>query len=150
MTYTLSTLVNEALPALSGSSVAYNKERNMYVTNGYTSAMGHTYFQGIHLSNRVAVVLNIGRGGWGSNPYFLNGVSVYCFDGKDKKLIGSWTPNTWAFYSDMLAQKVAVMLLLQYLKSQAMLSGARISDSELGEFAIAQIQAAETSRPSLS
>ena len=113
----------------------------MFLTQGYTSGMGHTYFQGIQLSNRVAVVSNIGQGGWGSNPHFLNGVTVYCFDGSEKKIIGKWAPVNYAFYSDSLVQCIATELLYNYLKSQVMIQGALIDDSELKSFAIAQINA---------
>ena len=147
MSTALTSLVNQTLPAVSGSSLTYNADRNMFVTTGYTSGMGHTYFQGIQLSDRVAVVYNIGRGGWGSNPLFLNGVTVYCNDGHDKKIIGRWSPNPWAFYSDSLAQQVAVGLLYDYLKSQLQIQGAYVADNELQQFAKAQIQAAATQRP---
>lgn len=150
MNTSLSNLVNQALPAVSGSSLSYNSDRNMYLTTAYTSAMGHSYFQGIQLSNRVAVVYNIGRGGWGSNPFFLNGVTVYCFDGRDKKIIGRWSPDSWAFYSDCLAKRVAVKLLYDYLKSQLLLKGAYVADSDLKSFADAQIEAAANNRPRLT
>jgi hypothetical protein len=117
----------------------------MFVTTGYTSGMGHTYFQGIQLSDRVAVVCNIGRGGWGSNPHFLNGVTVYCFDGREKKIIGKWTPATYAFYCDSLVQRVATELLYNYLKSQIKIQGVLINDSDLRSFATAQISAAANS-----
>jgi hypothetical protein len=112
--------------------------------------MGHTYFQGIQLSDRVAVVYNIGQGGYGSNPLFLNGVTVYCFDGKEKKIIGKWSPSSWEFYSDLLARNVATQLLFDYLKSQMRIQGAYIEDSELRSFATAQIRAAATNRPRLT
>ena len=99
MSNSLSNLVNRALPAVSNSSVTYNASKNMFLTSGYTSGIGHTYFQGIQLSDRVAVVYSIGQGGWGSNPLFLNEVTVYCFDGRDKKIIGRWSPSSWEFYS---------------------------------------------------
>jgi hypothetical protein len=121
----------------------------MFLTSGYTSAMGHTYFQGIQLSNRVAVVYNVGVGGWGFHPTFLNGVTVYCFDGKEKKIIGRWAPCSWAFYSDSLAQSVAIDLLFSYLKSQIEMRHARISDNELEQFAKAQIMAAVTNKQCL-
>lgn len=137
----LANLVNQALPAVSNSNVSYCADRNMFVTTGHTSGMGHTYFQGIQLSDRVAVVCSIGRGGWGSNPHFLNGVTVYCFDGKDKKIIGKWAPVGYAFYSDSLVQRIATVLLYDYLKSQVSIQGALIDDSELKNFAAAQISA---------
>lgn len=150
MNNSLATLVNRSLPAVSNSSVTYNADRNMFLTTGYTSGMGHTYFQGIQLSDRVAVVYNIGRGGWGCNPFFLNGVTVYCFDGRKKKIVGQWSPSSWAFYSDSLAQRVATNLLFDYLKSQMKMLGSHIADDELKSFATAQINAAATNRPSLS
>lgn len=145
MNNSLANIVNQALPAVSNSNVSYCADRNMFVTTGYTSGMGHTYFQGIQLSDRVAVVCSIGRGGWGSNPHFLNGVTVYCFDGKEKKIIGKWSPAIYAFYSDSLVQRVATNLLYDYLKSQVRMQGALIDDSELKNFATAQISAAATS-----
>ena len=54
MNTSLSNLVSQALPALSGSSITYNAERNMLMTQGYTSAAGNTYFQGIQLSERLS------------------------------------------------------------------------------------------------
>ena len=58
----LTSLVSQALPAVSGSSITYNPDRNIFLTTGYTSAAGNTYFQGIHLSNRLAIVYDIGVG----------------------------------------------------------------------------------------
>ena len=150
MNTSLATLVNQTLPAVSNSSVTYNADRNMFLTSGYTSGMGHTYFQGIQLSDRVAVVYNIGQGGYGSNPLFLNGVTVYCFDGREKKIIGKWSPSSWEFYSDLLARNVATQLLFDYLKSQMRIQGAYVEDSELRSFATAQIRAAATNRPRLT
>lgn len=141
MRSTLANLVNQALPVVSNSNVSYCADKNMFLTSGYTSGMGHTYFQGIQLSDRVAVVCSIGRGGWGCNPHFLNGVTVYCFDGREKKIIGKWSPIGYAFYSDSLAQRVATELLYDYLKSQVLIQGAFIEDSELKNFAAAQISA---------
>jgi hypothetical protein len=134
--------VNDTLPMMTKSSVTYNSERNMFLTTGYTSGSGHCYFQGIQLSERVGVVYDIGRGGWGSNPLFLNGVTVYCFDGRDKKIIGKWSPCDYAFYSDNLAKRIAKELLFNYLKSQIQIQGISISTSELEKFASAQIEAA--------
>lgn len=150
MNTSLEKLVNQTLPAVSNSNVTYNAEKNMFITSGYTSNMGHSYFQGICLSDRVAVVYNIGQGGWGSNPYFLNGVTVYCFDGRDKKIVGKWSPSGWAFYSDDLARNIATRLLYEYLQSQIKIQGSYISDCELINFASAQINAAVTNQPRIS
>ena len=147
MNTSLATLVNQTLPVAANSNLTYNADRNMFLTAGYTSGMGHTYFQGIQLSDRVAVVYSIGRGGYGFNPTFLNGVTVYCFDGREKKVIGKWSPVGYAFYSDDLARRVATDLLYDYLQSQVKMHGTCISASELREFAKAQISAAVSNQP---
>jgi hypothetical protein len=150
MTTNLNILVNKALPAIANKSVTYNADRNMFLTSGYTSQAGHTYFQGIQLSDRVAIVCSIGRGGWGTNPLFLNEVSVYCFDGTKKVLIGSWSPIDYEFYSEARARMHATQLLYDHLTSQARMSGISISNSELEQFAAAQIRAAVLNRPALN
>ena len=86
MVTSLSHVVDKALPALSGSSVTYNAQNNIFLTNGYTSAAGNTYYQGIRLSDRIIVKYSIGEG---YAHTFLNGVEVYGYNGLDKKLIGS-------------------------------------------------------------
>ena len=47
MNYSLATLVNQTLPSVSNNSVTYNADRNMFLTAGYTSAAGNSYFQGL-------------------------------------------------------------------------------------------------------
>jgi hypothetical protein len=53
MNTTLSLIAAKSLPALSGSSLTYNAEKNVYLTLGYTSAAGNNYYRVIHLSNRL-------------------------------------------------------------------------------------------------
>lgn len=146
MNTSLATLVNQTLPAVSNSSVTYNADRNMFLTAGYTSAAGNTYFQGIHLSNRLAIVFDIGVG----YAYtFLNGMKLYCFDGTQKKLIGSRFYSCCC-YCDSFARREASEILCEYLKSQAKLMGTYISDSLLEEFAKNQVLSAATNRPKLT
>ena len=71
---------------MSGSSVSYNEKHNIYLSNGYTSAAGNTYFQGIRLSDRLIVKYDFGQG---YAYLFLNGIRLYCHDGYDTKLISS-------------------------------------------------------------
>lgn len=146
MNSSLVTLVNQALPAVSNSGVTYNADRNMFLTTGYTSAAGNTYFQGIHLSNRLAIVMDIGIGYLYT---FLNGLKVYCFDGKEKKLIGTRFYNC-CFYNDSSARREAAEILLDYLQTQAKMLGASIPQAQLEEYATQQVLAAATNRPALN
>ena len=45
MNTALALVVAKALPALSGSSLTYNPEKNVYLTLGYTSTAGNTYYR---------------------------------------------------------------------------------------------------------
>ena len=62
MNTSLALIAAKALPALSGSSLTYNAEKNVYLTLGYTSAAGNTYYRAIRLSDRLAVYYHIGQG----------------------------------------------------------------------------------------
>lgn len=126
----LSRVVESSLPALSGSSLTYNSQNNIFLTTGYTSAVGNTYFQGIRLSNRIIVKTDIGQG----YAYtFLNGISVYGFNGREKKLIGSrsFYNNCYSEYSVM---KNAKEIVMEYMRSQAKMLGAQLDTGQLEEF----------------
>ena len=146
MNNSLTTLVNQTLPAVSGSSVTYNPDRNMFLTTGYTSSAGNTYFQGIHLSNRLAIVFDIGIG---HTHTFLNGMKLYCFDGTQKKLIGSRFYDC-CFYHEGYARREATSILFEYLKTQAKMIGSYVADSTLKEFAEGLVLSAATNRPCLT
>ena len=142
----LTTLVNHSLPALSGSGVTYNAASNMFLTSGYTSAAGNTYYQGIQLSNRLVIVLDIGQG----YAYtFLNGLKLYCFDGRQKKLIGSRFYHCCCLCSSFV-QSEATEILTEFLLSQARLMRAQISEAQLQNFAREQVRVAANTRPQLT
>lgn len=130
MTTSLSRVVESSLPSLSGSSVTYNKQNNIFLTAGYTSAAGNTYYQGIRLSDRIIISYNIGEG----YAYtFLNGVNVYGFNGKEKKLIGSRSYYSQCF-SERYAKKEAVEIVIEYMKGQAKMLGAYVDGNQLEKF----------------
>ena len=72
-------LAAKALPTFSGGSLTYNAEKNVYLTLGYTSQAGNTYFKAARLSNRLAVFYDIGQGYCHT---FLNGITLLCWDGQ--------------------------------------------------------------------
>ena len=83
-TTTLSLIAAKALPALSGSSLIYNPEKNVYLTLGYTSAAGNTYYRAIRFSNRLAVYYHIGVG---YAHTFLNGITLFAWNGQQANII---------------------------------------------------------------
>ena len=79
MSTSLALVAAKALPALSGSSLTYNPEKNVYLTLGYTSAAGNTYYKAIRLSDRLAVYYHIGEG---YAHTFLNGITLFAWNGR--------------------------------------------------------------------
>ncbi|MGN0187505.1 MAG: hypothetical protein ACI392_07165 [Paludibacteraceae bacterium] len=124
-------IVEHALPALSGSSVHYDANRNMICTSSYTSSAGNSYYQGIRLSDRLVINIDLGQG---YSYLFMNGLKLYCFDGRNKKMIGSRFYHSCS-YSDCTATKESEEILFHYLKSQSGMIGASVSDRQLHEFA---------------
>lgn len=142
----LSRVADIALPALSGSQVMYNAQNNIFLTNGYTSAAGNTYFQGIRVSDRIAVKYLLGEG---YRYTFLNGIQVYAYDGKQLKLIGSRAFNSYIF-SEYNAKQETIGITFEYMKGQAKMIGAVVTDTQLNEFATKVVEGAYTQMKQLS
>lgn len=130
VTTSISRVLDSALPALSGSSVTYNAQNNIFLTNGYTSAAGNTYYQGIRVSDRIAVKYNIGQGYCHT---FLNGIEVFGYDGCKARLIGSRCYSSY-FFSESAAKREAVEIVLDYMRGQVKLLGASLNPQQLEEF----------------
>ena len=140
----LAKIAERALPALSGNSVSYNADKNLFYTAGYTSAAGNTYFKTYRLSDRLCISCNLGQG---YAYLFLNGLSVYGWDGQKSRLLGSWTSLDTTFFSDYVVRDVAMTLVKDYLASQAKISGATVPESQLIAFSEELIE--ETERKQL-
>lgn len=141
---TLSLVAAKALPALSGSSLTYNPEKNVYLTMGYTSAAGNTYFKAVRFSNRLAIYYDIGIGDYHT---FLNGITLFCWDGKNAKIVAqrSWGGcNNWCCFSEQFAQNQAVEMLKNYLQGQAKMLGQTVDNQQLLTFSKAMV--AETNQ----
>lgn len=147
MNSTLSLVASKALPALSGSSLTYNAEKNVYLTLGYTSAAGNTYFKAVRLSNRLAVYYDIGQG---YAHTFLNGITLFCWDGQRAKVIGRRTygGSNWVVFSEQFAQNESVEMLQEYLEGESKLLGRQVSSQQLASFARQMVE--ETQRRQLA
>ena len=122
--------IEQILPALSGSNVTYNKERNIFLSDGYTSAAGNTYFQGIRLSDRIIINYDFGQGyAW----LFLNGIRIYGYDGRDKRLIASRSYYSCGF-NESFAKNECVEMIKEYLVSQMKMVNAPINENQLDNF----------------
>ena len=128
----LVSLVERALPAMSGSLVTYNSRNNIFLSSGYTSAAGNTYFQGLRLSDRIIINYDFGQG---YAYLFLNGIRIYGYDGNQKQLISSRSYYSQCF-SEQYAKAECQSMVKEYLKGQMRLMGnTYINEAQLTEFA---------------
>lgn len=133
-TTALTRLAKKALPALSGASMTYNPEKNVYLTLGYTSPAGNTYFKAVRFSDRLAVHYDIGEG----YAYtFLNGITLFAWDGQRAVIIGKkiWGGcGNWVCFNERFAMEQTVLMLKNYLEGQAKAIGQSLSDQQLLSF----------------
>ena len=135
----LSLIASKALPALTGSSVTYNPEKNIYLTLGYTSAAGNMYYGAIRLSNRLAVFYHIGEG---YAHTFLNGITLFAWNGQRANIIAQkfWGGCDWRIFNERMAKEESIIMLKNFLAGQAKAMGGMIADSELLRFSRSMIE----------
>ena len=133
MSTSLALVAAKALPALSGSSLTYNPEKNVYLTLGYTSAAGNTYYKAIRLSDRLAVYYHIGEG---YAHTFLNGITLFAWNGQKANIIAQkfWGRSNWRCFSERTAKEESIIMLKDFLAGQAKSMGSVIADSQLLAF----------------
>lgn len=143
----IQTIVAKSLPALSGESLTYNAAKNVYLTLGYTSAAGNMYYKAIRFSEKLAVFYHIGQG---YARTFLNGITLFCWDGTKAKIIGQkfWGGYDWRDFSEYFAKEQSILMLKGFLEGQLKLQGAQVSDQELASFARGMVE--ETQRKQLA
>lgn len=133
----------EKLPALSGESLTYNAAKNVFLTIGYTSVAGNTYYKAIRLSNRLMVYYDLGQG---YIHTFLNGIKLYCFDGQKANLIAQkyWGGCDYRIFNEQFAKEESALMLSNFLAGQLKVQGAQVSNQEIFAFAHNMIE--ETQR----
>ena len=143
----LQTIVAKNLPALSGESIAYNAAKNIFLTQGYTSAAGNMYYKAIRLSNRLMVYYELGQG---YIHTFLNGIKLYCFDGQKANLIAQkyWGGCDYRIFNEQFAKEQSILMLSNFLAGQLKAQGAQVSNQEIFSFAYNMIE--ETQRKQLA
>tara|TARA_B100001093_G_C26846123_1_gene1022857 strand:+ start:829 stop:1287 length:459 start_codon:yes stop_codon:yes gene_type:complete len=68
---------------LENTNHSYSKIANAFLSKGYTSSAGNTYFNSIRFSDGIIILENIGKG---YKYTFLNGIEIYSI--RDKILLG--------------------------------------------------------------
>lgn len=141
-----SIIAAKVLPALSRSSVTYNAEKNVFLTQAFTSLANNTYYKAYRVSNRLAVAYNIGEG---YKYTFLNGITLFAWDGRILRIVAqkSWGGSNWRVFTEQSAMTESVIMLKDFLATQAKLMGKLVGDRQLLEFSRAMI--GETQRKML-
>ena len=134
MNTALQAIATKALPALSGEQVTYNAAKNVFLSQGYTSAAGNMYYRAIRLSSRLIVFYDLGQG---YKYTFLNGIKLFCLDGQKAKLIAQkyWGGSNWVVFNEFFAKQQSILMLKNFLTSQMKLQGAHVNDQDLNSFA---------------
>mgnify|MGYP004517733593 CR=1 FL=1 len=147
MSTALNLVAAKALPALSGSSLTYNPEKNVFLTLGYTSSAGNSYYRAIRVSKRLAVYYHIGEG---YAHTFLNGITLFAWNGRKANIIAqkSWGGCNWRCFNERSAMEESIDMLKDYLAGQAKAHGTWVSERELLSYSRQMIE--ETQRKQLA
>jgi hypothetical protein len=142
----LQTIVAKNLPALSGESITYNATKNIFLTQGYTSAAGNMYYKAIRISDRLAIYYDLGQG---YKYTFLNGIKLFCWDGQKAKVIAQkyWGGCDYRVFNEQFAKEQSILMLSNFLAGQLKAQGAQVSNQEIFSFAYNMIE--ETQRKML-
>lgn len=130
MNSSIENISSTLLPALTRSRLTYNPEKNVFLTLGYTSAAGNTYYSALRLSDRIAVFYHLGQGYCYT---FLNGITLFCWDGTQAKIIARrfWGGNDWVCFSEEYARSQSISMLAEYLAGQVKAMGMFVSEEQL-------------------
>lgn len=139
MNTALAIVAAKALPALSGDSFTYNPEKNVFLTLGYTSAAGNTYYRAIRLSDRLAVYYHIGEG---HIHTFLNGITLFAWNGRKANIIAQkfWGGCNWRCFDERSAKEESILMLKDFLKGQVKAMGGMVAESQLLDFSRRMIE----------
>lgn len=139
MSTSLSAIVKQALPSLSGNSLTYNAEKNVYLTHGYTSAAGNTYYKVARFSKHLAVLYNIGEG---YAHTFLNGITLFCWDNRKAKIIAQkfWGGYNWKWFTEQFAKEQSILMLKEFIEGQVKAVGGEASEQQIMAYARTMIE----------
>jgi hypothetical protein len=112
---------------LINSNISYSEVANAFLTSGYTSSAGNTYFNSVRVAEGILIKEDIGVG---YARTFLNGLKIYSI--KDKMLIADKSFKT-VFYSVSRVKMESKKMLLNVLKE------ASINEGYIFDYASAEV-----------
>lgn len=131
----VSIVAAKALPGLGAESLTYNAEHNLWHTMGWTSNAGNTYLRAYRVCKGLAIVMSIGIGYCRT---FLNGITIFAFDGERPRMIASdhWGGvGNWMSYCEHNEKLVSIRLISNYLLAEAKRLGQPVLESDARAYA---------------
>ena len=131
----LQSVATRLFPALAGSQVTYLAEKNLFLTPAFSTPAGNSYLRTIRLTDHLIVCCDVGIG---YSITFLNGITLYAWDGQKKTMIGrkQWGGcGNWVGYSEAFVREQSIIILQDYLKGQMKMSGQCVCDTDVANFA---------------
>ena len=92
--------------------VSYSENVNAFLSLGYTSLAGNTYYNEIRIANGIAIVGSLGDGYWYK---FLNGIKIYSL--KDKELVAEKHFHNHIYGKESVKHHAKSMLLEALLEA---------------------------------
>ena len=128
----LTVIADKAMPAaFKTAELTFNAGKNIFLTQGYTSQAGNTYYQGVRFSDRIIITQQLGQGYCYT---FLNGIRIFGFNGKEATLIAEKSFHC-CVYSEYYVKSESEDMIKEFLKSQAAISGSLVDSQQLDTFA---------------
>jgi hypothetical protein len=106
------------------STVNYSEAVNAFLTRGYTSLAGNTYYNAIRFAEGIVIKEDVGDGYYHS---FLNGIKIYSL--KDKTLLADRTFHC-LFYSRYTVKSIATRMLMDVLREAAEAEGISFNEKK--------------------
>lgn len=112
-------------------TLKYDSCYQLYYSEGWMSGAGNVYSKGFRVSDRVLFVFSIGQGYCRT---FINGISVYIYDGNRFLLVGSKLYSC-TFFSNSFIDSECKQIIVDYIKSQARLAGSSVTEVQASQMA---------------
>ena len=106
----------------------WNESQQMFITDQYTSAAGHTYYLGVRFSDRFVTILHIGLF---HNWTYINEIELYAFDECERTLIAKAKLDQ--YYDEGLVRSTTEKLLHDYIAGQMKLNGSAVDQRQLDD-----------------
>jgi hypothetical protein len=124
-------IADKSIPAVfKNAELTFNAGKNIFLSTGYTSQAGNTYFQGVRFSERIIITQQLGQGYCYT---FLNGLRIFGFNGKEATLIAEKSFHC-CIYDESFVKTQSENLIKEYLQSQAAMSGSFVESKVLDSF----------------